>query len=358
MRGEPHKVPSWLQLASAMSWRMLVVVAGLTALVFALSQVAVVALSVFVAAVLASVLWLPRRWLVRHKVPASLASLLIMLLFLGALTGIAALLGPAVSKELSTRGEELIEQGRTLLDQVVQNTPVPGKDGAALVGQAEQYVKEQGSAVGRFLAAGALAVGEVVTGFLLTLVLLFFFLRDGDRLALWLLERTTSTRREDARAVLERAWWTLRRFVGGTAIIALFDALGIGLGLWLIGVPLVLPLMVITFFAAFLPIIGATIAGMLAVLVALGANGVQAALLTLGVVLLVQQFEGNVLEPVVLGRAVPLHPVVILVVITAFGVAFGLVGAFVAVPLAAMISAAGNELRRRGLLGVRATGIA
>jgi predicted PurR-regulated permease PerM len=355
---EPPRVPGWLLTTSAVSWRVLVMVAALAAAVFALSQVAVVAIAVFVAAVLASVLWVPASGLRKLRLPPGLAALVVVLAFLGGIVGVGLLLGPPVSRELSTRGKELVRQGEEFLGKVVERTPLPGNNAADALEKMKGQIGQRADAVAGVLAAGALRVGELITSVLLTIVLLFFFLRDGDRLVRWFLERTTSTRREDMRAVLDRAWFTLRHFVGGTAVVALADALGIGLGLWIIGVPLVLPLMVLTFFAAFVPIIGATVAGLVAVLVALGAGGITDAALTLAVVLVVQQLESNVLEPFVLGRAVPLHPVVILVAISSAALIWGVLGAFVAVPVAAMLSAAGNELRQRGLLGIRAPGVA
>ena len=356
---EPPKVPSWLSALSNWSWRLLAVVAALVVLVFAISKVAVVATSVFVSVVLASVLWLPMNWLRRRlKFPPSLASAVVLIGFLGVIGGIGWLLYPAVTREVANHGAQLAEQSEQLLDELAARAPLQVADGSELIEMARKQIAQRSSQLASFAAAGAAAVGGFVTGLLLTIALTFFFLRDGDRMVRWMLERTTSARREDVRAVLDRAWFTLRRFVGGTAIVAMIDAVGIGFGLWVIGVPLVLPLAVLTFFASFLPIIGAVMAGFVAVLVALGSKGVTAALLTLLVVLGVQQFESNVLEPVVLGRAVPLHPVVIMVAITAFGLVWGILGAFVAVPLAAVTSAVGNELRRRGMLGVRATGVA
>ncbi len=355
---EPPKVPSWLSAISGWSWRVLVVVAALVVLVFAISQVAVVATSVFVSIVLASVLWLPMNWLRERKVPPSLATAIVVVGFLGVIGGIGFLLYPAVTRQISAQGGQLVQQFEQLLDAIVKRVPGSVADGTELIAMAGEELADQTSALAGYAAAGAAAVGGFFTGLLLTIALTFFFVRDGDRMVGWLLERTTSSRREDVRAVLDRAWFTLRRYVGGTAVVAMIDAVGIGLGLWVIGVPLVLPLAVLTFFAGFLPIVGAVLAGMVAVLVALGSKGLTAALLTLLVVLAVQQFESNVLEPVIMGRAVPLHPVVIMVAITSFGLVWGILGAFVSVPLAAVTSAVGNELRRRGMLGVRTTGVA
>lgn len=197
------------------------------------------------------------------------------------------------------------------------------------------------------MVSGAVRTAEAVAGALLTFVVLFFFLKDGDRIAGYCLARVGPRHREDARAAGERAWGTLAGFIGGQVVIAAADAVGIGLGLVLIGVPLAGPLAILTFFGGFFPIVGATAAGLVAVLVGLVSGGLTDALLVLAVVFGVQQLESNVLEPVVMGRAVPLHPVVILVAIGAGTVLAGVVGAFLAVPLAAVAAAVGNELRVR-----------
>lgn len=138
----------------------------------------------------------------------------------------------------------------------------------------------------------------------------------------------------------------------GTATIALIDALGIGLALLILGVPLVIPLTLLVFLGGFLPVIGASIAGLIAVLVALADGGVVTALLVLGAVVAVQQLEGHILQPVIMRRAVSLHPIVILVALATGSAMLGIVGAFLSVPAAAVLSAVGNELRLRSEAGL------
>jgi putative heme transporter len=197
------------------------------------------------------------------------------------------------------------------------------------------------------LTAGAVVI-QGITALALAIVLLFFFVKDGDQIVAWMIARTPDTHRATVRATGRRAWVALSGFVRGTAVVALVDAIGIGIGLAILGIPLVLPIAVITFFAGFIPVVGAFVAGLIAVLVALASTGdLVTTLLTLGVVVLVQQFESNVLQPVIMRRAVSLHPVVILASLTAGGLLVGVIGAFLAVPVAAVLSAVGNELRLR-----------
>ena len=153
-------------------------------------------------------------------------------------------------------------------------------------------------------------------------------------------------------ALAARAWTALSGYVRGTATIALIDALGIGLALLILGVPLVIPLTLLVFLGGFLPVIGASIAGLIAVLVALADGGVVTALLVLGAVVAVQQLEGHILQPVIMRRAVSLHPIVILVALATGSAMLGIVGAFLSVPAAAVLSAVGNELRLRSEAGL------
>jgi predicted PurR-regulated permease PerM len=170
---------------------------------------------------------------------------------------------------------------------------------------------------------------------LLAVVLLFFLLRDGPAIIRWLLRGLSGRNRECAERAVDSGWRTLKAFVRGTAVIAAVDAIGIGIGLVVLDVPLALPLTLITFIAAFVPLVGATVAGALAVLVALATQGPTTALLVLGVVLLVQNLEGNLLEPLIMGRAVRLHPAVILVVVSAGALLGGVGGALLATPVTA-----------------------
>jgi predicted PurR-regulated permease PerM len=187
-----------------------------------------------------------------------------------------------------------------------------------------------------------------VAGILLTLPLTFFFVKDGRRIATWLTDRMVPpAHRTLAFGVEEKAWQTLGGYLRGTALMGVIEGTIIGVTLVLIGAPLVLPLAVLTFFGAFFPLVGATLAGIVAGLVVLAANGLADALIVGAVVVAVQQLDGDVLAPFVLGRAVRLHPLVILLALTAGAVLGGAVGAFLAVPTTAVAVVATGELRAR-----------
>jgi predicted PurR-regulated permease PerM len=194
------------------------------------------------------------------------------------------------------------------------------------------------------IASGA---GEVLAAALLTVVLSFFFVKDGPQISEWVLLRTPSRYRATVAAAGRRMWRSFGGFMRGTAVVAFVDAVGIAIGLAVIGVPLVLPLALLVFIGGFVPVIGAAITGLLAVLVALAWGGIGPAIAVLVVVIIVQQVESNVLQPMVMRRSVALHPVVVLAVLTAGATTIGIVGALLAVPVTAAIVAAGNEIRLR-----------
>jgi putative heme transporter len=193
---------------------------------------------------------------------------------------------------------------------------------------------------------GAQVAAEFLAGLALTGVITFFFIKDGDRISAWLLNRVRSPRRELARLTGRRAWETLAGYLRGTAITGAIDAIFIGLGLWLLGVPLVIPLALLTFFGAFFPVIGAPLAGLVAVLIALVSGGPGTALAVLALVFVVQQIESYLLAPSIMGRMVRLHPVVVMVALTTGGVMAGIIGAFLAVPITAVCVAVVGEVRR------------
>ncbi|GAA3704416.1 AI-2E family transporter [Zhihengliuella alba] len=183
--------------------------------------------------------------------------------------------------------------------------------------------------------SGITAAGSFLTGTVLLLVILFFFLKDGDKIWAFFLSWMPDAHLPKWRASGDEALDTFGGYIRGTAIIAAVDAVGIGLALLLLGVPLALPLAVIVFLSSFIPMVGATVAGVLATLVALVANGWVVALIVLGVVILVNQLEGNFLQPIVMAHTLSLHPLVILLALTMGTVVSGLIGAILAVPLTA-----------------------
>jgi putative heme transporter len=205
----------------------------------------------------------------------------------------------------------------------------------------------QGRAVANEVITGAVLLTKWAAGVILIVVLTFFFVKDGARIWDWLVELFHEDRQPVLREAGARSWTALSAYVQGVFLVACFDAALIGAALLIVGVPVAMPLIVLTFVAAFFPVIGAFLAGAAAVLVALVANGLVAALVILAVIVAVQQLEGNVFYPVVVGRKLRLHPVGVLLALTAGGVLAGIAGAFLAVPIAAVAAAVLDYMRER-----------
>jgi putative heme transporter len=345
---EIERVPSWLATLAAWMWRAIVVITGTALLLAAAMRLGLVTIPIIVALILSTFLVPPARWLEAKGLPRAPAALIVVLGGVGLFVGVLALLAPAFVEEVQELGPTVTEG---LEDLFAFTDRTFGYDQEAVLGLIEQGLQQlqgqTGQLAGQLAAAGG-AIAQGVTALALALVLLFFFVKDGEQIVAWILARSPDTHRDTVRAAGRRAWAALSGFIRGTALVALIDAIGIGVGLAILGVPLVLPIAVLTFFGGFIPVIGAFIAGLIAVLVALAATGeIVTALIVLAIVVGVQQFESNVLQPVIMRRAVSLHPVVILAALTAGGLLLGIIGAFLAVPVAAVVSAVGNELRLR-----------
>ncbi|WP_410810154.1 AI-2E family transporter [Micromonospora sp. 067-2] len=337
--GGPGPRQAWSGLPwpvrSAVLWSacLVVIVAGL----YLLGKIAVLlaplaialAATLFLTALLDPVLLLLRRL----RLPAALAALLTVLLLLGILVGVGALVWNLTASQFDQLSQQLTQGLERSRDFVTSSLPVTDAQLDDLVDQARQAAGS-GSVDP---IAGARTATEVLGSALLALVLLFFLLKDGRSMWHWVLSRMTGPNRQVVAESGRAGWQTLGAYSRGTMLIAAIDAIGIGVALVVLRVPLALPLALITFLGGFVPIIGATVAGAVAVLVALAANGPTTALLTLAAVVAVQQIEGNLLEPLVMKRQVRLHPAVILVAVTAGTLIAGIAGAFVSVPITAVL---------------------
>lgn len=324
----------WL-VRSAVIWSacLVVIVAGL----YLLGRIAVLlaplaialAATLFLTALLDPLMLALRRL----RFPPSLAALTSVLLLLAVLTGAGVLVWNLTASQFSDLAKQLDEGLARTRDLLTGALPITSE-------QLDQRLQEAAKGL-RGAApdpiAGARTAAEVLGSTLLVFVLLFFLLKDGRVMWRWVLGRVATTSRPVFTAAGRDGWQTLTAYSRGTVMIAAIDALGIGLALVALRVPLAFPLALITFLGAFIPIIGATLAGSAAVLVALAANGPTTALLAAGAVIAVQQLEGNLLEPLIMKRQIRLHPVVVLVVVTAGTLIAGIAGAFVAVPIAAVV---------------------
>lgn len=329
----------WLKTATVFTLRVLVVGVFL----FLISQVIgmfwegilPIIFALIVCTVLAPIAGRLRRW----RFPSALAALISLLLFFGLVGFLVAIVAPDVATHSRVLYLQAIE-GVQRLQLWLQGPPlnVDPDDLNDAVNGVVQWVQNQAGAIAGGVFAGiGTAAGAVITLFVV-LVLTFFFLKDGPRFLPWVRSATGGRSGLHLTELLTRAWNTLSGFIRAQAIVSFVDAFFIGVGIWLVGVPMAFTLAVITFLAGFIPIVGAVTAGALAVLVALVSLGFTEAIIVLLIVIAVQQLEGNVLSPVLQSRAMDLHPVIVLVSVLVGGGLFGLVGAFLAVPAAAMIA--------------------
>ncbi|GGL12823.1 putative PurR-regulated permease PerM [Curtobacterium luteum] len=304
--------------------------------VLATVRLSLVSIPVLLALIVASALYPLVSWLRRHGVPSALATIACFLAVLAVMAGVTWLLIAAVANQWSSLQSSAVD-GLQQLQDVLHDLPVHVTDGQiddAVDGVVSFVTSPQ---FGSGAIAGISAVTNFATGAVLMAVILFFFLKDGPALWEFLLRPFTGAQYARARRVGDRVVQTLGGYVRGTAAIAAFDALAIGTGLAILGVPLTIPLAVVAFVTSFIPMIGAPIAGTLAALVTLVSVGPVQAVVVVGIVVLVNQVEGNLLQPVLMGKTLSLHGLVILVGLTAGTVLGGVFGAIISVPLLAAV---------------------
>lgn len=355
-------VPRWLaaprvlQAGASWGWRFLVVVAAVLVVGWLLVQLRVVLIPVFVALVFAALLT-PVVDLLDRRVPRLLAVWTVVLTGLAAAAGLVYLLQAPVRRAIddlttswgSARDdiEDWLRTGPLGLDQSQVET---------LSDRVESAWRQFTTGIYSGGADTARMAAEVLGGIFLAFVLTFFFLKDGRAMWQWTIGHVSPLRR----GALDRggcaAFGALQGWIRGVAITGAVDGFLIGAALLVLGVPAAIPLAVITFFASFFPIVGATLAGALAAAIALATEGPGTALIVAIVVLIVQQIEGDVLLPVVMYRQVSLHPVVVLLALAVGGAIGGIVGAIVSVPVTAAISAAVAAARSDGTTAVAADG--
>jgi len=337
-------VPRGLAVASAITLRVAIVVGGVVLVALGAARMMLVVLPVIIAVLLTTLLAPGARRLEARGVRPAPAALAMTLLALLVFFGLWALIIPGVLSQ----SEDLfinLQEGAGRAVGVLEPLGVGQSDVDRAIDEGLKSV--QGSAVANEVLTGAVLLTQWAAAVILILVLTFFFLKDGDRLWEWIVELFHEDRQPVLREVGARSWAALSAYVQGVFLVATIDAVLIGAALLIVGVPVAMPLIVLTFVGAFFPVVGAFVAGAAAVLVALVANGLGAALVILAVIVAVQQLEGNVFYPIVVGRKLQLHPVAILLGLTAGGVLAGIVGAFLAVPLVAVGGTILNYMRER-----------
>jgi predicted PurR-regulated permease PerM len=341
-----QNVPRSLQQAAAWSWRLLLVGLLIYVAFRVASALRLVVLPCFAALLLTALLQPLTARLRKIGMPSLAATWCTVLAAVAVLAGVGTLAANRVSAEYPRLSAEVRHRAHQV--QVSLAGPPFHISSVRLQqysNQLVQFLSQHKSLVAGTAVTGGKIVLELLTGLALTMFITFFLLKDGERIWGWLASALGPQARRRADNAGLAAWAALVNYVRGTTVVAAIHAVSIGLALWILGVPLLVPLIILVFLAAFVPLVGILVAGALAILVTLGTKGLLAAVILLAVFLLENQIESHLLQPLVVGRIVRLHPLAIILVLTVGGIIAGIAGAVVAVPAAAAISYAWPYLR-------------
>lgn len=342
------QIPRGLRLTTAYAWRLLVIAAAAGVVIWLVIQLKLLVIPLLVSILITALLWPAFSWMLRHRVPKWLA---IVIAAVGAIAVVAGLLWLAVwqiTREWSSVQQRTVaaidELRQYLIDGPLHLTAQQIDD---LLAQSWTFLQQQAE----LLWSGALAigttVGHVATGALLSLFILLCLLADGAGIWRWATRLFPKRARPAVDGAGRAGWVTVVNYARTQLLVATIDAIGIGLGAFLLGVPLAIPIAVLVFLGAFVPIVGAVVTGALAVFLALVYNGPWIALWMLVVVLGVQQLEGHVLQPLLMGSAVKVHPLAVVLVVAGGAMIAGIPGALFAVPIAAFVNVVAVYLSER-----------
>lgn len=344
----PTKTRAALRVSARVSGELLLVLVMAAAALWVLGRMWSVIWPLIVGLLLTTLTWPVARYLRRCGWPPALAASVVTLLFLVVAAGVAALIAVPVASQSGELADGVVE-GIQKLRGWASGPPLNIGDDQ-ITGAFDSATARLQDSVGSMVTTVVTGVSTVVNGVVtavLAVFLMFFMLKDGPRFLPWLARQLPGRLATDVPTVAARGWRTLGEFVRSQAYVGFLDAVLIGIGLWIVGVPLVLPLAVLTFVSAFVPIVGALFAGFVAVLIALVSNGLTDALIVLAIIVVVQQLEGNVFQPMIQSRGLGLHAAVVLLAVTLGGSLAGIVGSLLAVPTAALIAVVWNYLREQ-----------
>ncbi|MFM2719557.1 AI-2E family transporter [Microbacterium mcarthurae (nom. nud.)] len=332
-------VPPALRQATAYSWRLLVIAAAIGVVVWVVIQLKLLVVPLLVAILVTALVWPAFSFLLRHRWPKWLAIVVTVLGTIAIISGLLWLAVWQITRQFGSVRERTIEAvaqfRQYLIDGPLHLSAQQIDDGLR---QAGSFLQEQAEV----LWTGALAIGttlgHVATGLLLTLFILLCLLADGAGIWRWTTRLFPRVARPAVDGAGRAGWRTVMTYARTQLLVATIDAVGIGLGAFLLGVPLAIPIGVLVFLGAFIPFVGAVVTGALAVFIALVYNGPLIALFMLIVVLGVQQIESHILQPILMGSAVKVHPLAVVLVVAGGAMIGGIPGALFAVPLSAFVN--------------------
>ena len=337
--GEARRVHPLIDRLGATSWRLIGIGIVLAVAFWLLAKLWVIVLALAVAVLFARALNGPAEWLRRRGLPPALVAATVIVGFGLVMAGIVASLVPAVAAEFDDLGPTVDDAVDDIERWLVEDSPfdVSRQDVEDFRDQADDRVSEYLSSSSGTLINGTMVFFEVVTALVLALITSFFILKDGGRFGQWTVSLLPERHRPLVTRLATRAWRTLGGYLRGSAMLGLIEGTIIGLTVFLVGGHLAVPVAVVTFFAAFIPFAGAIVAGLLAVLVTLVTAGPGAAIVVGIVALVVQQFDNDLLAPLVFGRSLELHPLIVLFSLAGGGALLGPIGAVFAVPVSAVV---------------------
>jgi len=332
-------VPAGIEVATQWAWRLLVIAAAGLVGIWLLRYFSEITVPVAIAILGTALTVEAVDWLQARGLPRVLATFAVVLFMLVAFFGMLALVGQQLATQVTDLRSNVIE-GISQVQDWAKTGPLNLTDDQIqnLFDNAKESIGSSDTSIVTRVTELGTTVTHVLAGFFIALFSAFFFLYDGKRIWSWVVALFPRVARERVDSSGHTAWASLTAFVRATVIVAFTDAVGIALGAWVLGVPLTFAIGVLVFLGAFIPIIGALLSGMVAVLVALVAQGPWTALFMLIVVVAVQQIESHVLQPFLMGRLVAVHPLAIIFAIAAGVTVAGVVGALIAVPLAACLN--------------------
>ncbi|MEV5536966.1 AI-2E family transporter [Saccharopolyspora shandongensis] len=338
-------IPRVLRVSAALSWRLVVILGALYVVGLVIGQIYVVVIPVAIALLLSALLAPIVSWLARRGVPRALATAMVLIGGLAVVGGVLTFVINAFIEGFPDLQRQVVASLNQLKNSLAQGPlQINEEQIGRYLNQAQEWLAANQAA----LTSGALSTagtfGNFLTGLVLALFTLIYFLHDGRGVWLFVTKLAPKHVRHRVDVAGCKGFASLVGFVRATALVAVVDALGIGTGLMILGVPLAIPLAALVFLGGFVPIIGAVASGAVAVLVALVTKGWVVALIVVGIVLAVQQIEGNVLQPLILGRAVQIHALGVVLAISIGVVVSGIVGALLAVPMVAVLNSAIRSL--------------